>query len=573
MVDIDKWVPKDGLSFDNKSLDIIKSNENIAVLAGPGAGKTEILAQKACFILETELCVWPYNIISISRKRESASNIKDRVSLRCGSVLSERFHSFTIEAFTKSIVDRFMYILPKHEQPDENYKIVFNHWESSFPKSLSFDDLTLTAQKIAKASSSLMKSIRATYKYVFIDEFQDLNSHQYDFVKLLFCDTNSVVTVVGDTKQAIMKFANALPDGFQKFELDFKAKLKVIYTNFRSSPELKGFIDCIGHNWWPIESKNPNTTSLNKTLDKKNYSMLLFNNEVHEAVQLALKIQYWIDKEGIKPEEIAILFRVNTNCNYSKFISQELLKLGILSINESNVQDHLSEPIGRILIALLSLLTRVRDVKSWECLRDTYLHCRPSGGTDYEDYELNNILEFISKNRYYNDGADKSFDEMLNSVVDFMNEFFYENLRNTWAQYKQGSFMEDTFFGLLNELKDARLMSSSWAGAVDLIAGVGAVRMMTIHKSKGLEFTAVILIGLEDYSYFRKDFNQKKLDEERSTIFVALSRAKSKLLISCSRNRAHYGKSKFTHVTSIINDLAQYGLSKQQVEKSNLLNI
>ncbi|MCD9527567.1 UvrD-helicase domain-containing protein [Photobacterium carnosum] len=573
MVDFDKWVPKDGLKFDNKSSDIIKSNENIAVLAGPGAGKTEILAQKACFILETELCVWPYNILSISRKRESASNIKDRVSLRCGSVLSERFHSFTIEAFTKSIVDRFMYILPKHEQPDENYKIVFNPWDRSFPKALSFDDLTLTALKIVKASSSLMKSIRATYKYVFIDEFQDLNGHQYDFVKLLFCDTDSIVTVVGDTKQAIMKFANALPDGFLKFELDFQAKLKVIYTNFRASPELKGFIDRIGYNWWPIEFGNPSAMSVNGSLDKEDYSMLLFQDEKHEAVQLSLKIQHWINEKGIKPEEISVLFRVNTNSNYSKTISQELLKLGILSINESNVQDYLSEPVGKVLIALLSLLTRTRDVNSWESLRDTYLYCRSGDNSNYEDYELNNILEFISNNRYYNGGADKSFDELLDSVVDFMNEFFYENLRNTWPQYRQGSFMEDTFHDLLNELRDARLMSSSWAGAVDLISGVGAVRMMTIHKSKGLEFIAVILVGLEDYSYFRRDFNQKKLDEERSTIFVALSRAKSKLLISCAQNRAHYGKSKFTHITSIINDLAQCGLSKQRVEKSELLSL
>ncbi|NRG06014.1 ATP-dependent helicase, partial [Vibrio coralliilyticus] len=350
------------------------------------------------------------------------------------------------------------------------------------------------------------------------------------------------------------------------------AKLKVIYTNYRASPELKDFIDCVGNRWWPIEPENPSTTSFNCTLDKKNYSMLLFKDEKHEAAQLSLKIQQWIDKEGIKPEEIAVLFRVNTNCNYSKNISRTLLELGILSINESNVQDHLSEPLGRVLIALLSLLTRARDINSWEYLREAYLYCR-SGSSDYEDYELNKILEFVSNNRYYKDRADKSFDELLGSVVDFMNEFFYENLKNTWTQYRQGSFMEDTFHGLLNELKAARQLSSSWAEAVDLISGIGAVRMMTIHKSKGLEFTAVILVGLEDYSYFRRDFNQKKLDEERSTIFVALSRAKSKLLISCARSREHCGKSNFAHVTSIINDLAQCGLSKQKVEKSKLLSI
>ncbi|PML43998.1 UvrD-helicase domain-containing protein, partial [Vibrio sp. 10N.261.52.A1] len=432
MIDASVWEPKDGLKFDDKSLDIIKSNNNIAVLAGPGAGKTEILAQKACFILETELCSWPYNILSISRKRESASNIKERVSLRCGNLLSERFHSFTIEAFTKSIVDRFTYVLPKHEQPSEDYSLVFNHWESSFPKKLSFDDITLTAIKIVKASPNLMKSIRATYKYVFIDEFQDLNGHQYDFVKLLFCESDSVVTIVGDTKQAIMKFAHALPDGFVKFEVDFKAQPIVIYTNFRASPELKCFIDSVGSAWWPINSDISKANSQYDKLNKEDYSMLRFENEDHEAKQLSLKIKHWIEEEGIKPEDIAVLFRVNTNNNYSRNLSKRLLDLGILSVNESNVQDHLSEPLGKVMISLLSLLTRSRDVDSWESLRDSYLYCR-SGSSDYEDFELSKILDFISNHKYYKEGDHKSFDDLLSDTVDFMNEFFYDNLRNTWV--------------------------------------------------------------------------------------------------------------------------------------------
>jgi len=572
MIDASVWEPKGGLKFDDKSLGIIKCNSNISIMAGPGAGKTEILAQKACFILETELCAWPYNILSISRKRESASNIKNRVSLRCGKVLSERFHSFTIEAFTKSIVDRFMYVLHKHEQLSDGYELVYNVRDSNFKDKLTFDQLTILALKIVHFSPDLMSTIRATYKYIFIDEFQDLNGHQYNFVKAIFCKSQSVVTVVGDTKQAIMKFANALPDGFIKFERDFQAELKVIHTNFRSSPELKRFIDNIGNEWWPMLNVNIEANIDYAKLNKDNYSLFGFDDEEHEAKQLSLKIKQWIDKDNIRPEEIAVLFRVNSNNYYSQNISNELLNLGVLSVNESNLQDYLSEPLGKILISLLTLFTRTRNVDAWECLRDLYLHCYSSNSFD-EDYKLSQILEFINNSKYYNEGADKTFENLLDDSVKFMNDFFHEKLDEVWIQYKQGTLRDDTFHGILDELKEAKNLSSSWTEAVDLISGVGAVRMMTIHKSKGLEFEAVILLGLEDCSYFRFGMTSKKLDEERSTIFVALSRAKSKLLISSALNRKHTGQSEFIHVNTIINDLTKFGINKMRVETSDALKI
>ncbi|CAM3845425.1 MULTISPECIES: UvrD-helicase domain-containing protein [Pseudoalteromonas] len=569
MIDTSMWEPKDGLEFDKKSLDIIKCENNIAIMAGPGAGKTEILAQKACFLLETELCSWPYNILSISRKRESASNIKDRVSLRCGNVLSDRFYSFTIEAFTKSIVDRFMHILPKHEQPNEDYKLVFNSKQSNFKDKLTFDQLTIIALKIVKSSSTLMSSIRATYKFVFIDEFQDLNGHQYDFVKELFCESQSVITVVGDTKQAIMKFANALPDGFVRFESDFNADLKRIYTNFRTTPELKQFIDYTGNNWWPIDSNSVIYNTEGIPLNKRDYSLLIFDDEAHEAKQLSLKIKKWIVEDRIKPEEIAILFRANTNNTYSKNLNIALLEQNILSVNESNIQDYISEPLGKVLVSLLCLLTRPRDVKAWECLRDSYVYCS-SSNSRHNDFVLTTILNKIGKANFYGEGEAKSFDELFDITTKIMNEFFDENLKKNWVQYQQGTLMKETFHGVLEELKEAKKISCSWASAVDLISGVGAVRMMTIHKSKGLEFEAVILLGLEDYSYFRFGMNQKKLDEERSTVFVGLSRAKSKLLISSAIHRQHSGPSSYAHVNSIISDLAKFGMNKLRVNKIDI---
>lgn len=565
------WQPKDDLFFDKKSLEIIKSNHNLAIMAGPGAGKTEILAQKACFLLETDACPWPYNILSISRKRESASNIKSRVSLRCGKELSERFHSFTIEAFTKSILDRFMSTLPKHEQPSKDYELVFNPKHASFPNKLTFDQVTEIASGIIKTSPLLMKSIRATYKHVFIDEFQDLNHNQYEFVKSIFCQSESVVTAVGDTKQAIMKFAHALPDGFIRFSEDYQAEVKVIHSNFRSSPELKQFLENIGNEWWPINGQVKGEC-IPPNLDNKKYSLYCFNDENNEVKQLSLKIKQWINEDKIKPEEIAVLFRINTNNNYSDNLSEALFKEGVVSVNESSLQDYLSEPLGKIIISFLSLLTRPRNSEAWESLRDLYLYnCVIDN--DNSNFELDNIINYIHEHRAYGGGSRRTFDELVNITVEFINVFFEGNLSKTWAQYGQGTLMNDTFCGVLAELKTAKSKNISWKLAVDLISGVGAVRMMTIHKSKGLEFEAVILLGFEDYSYFRYNMTAKKLDEERSTIFVALSRAKSRLLVSLSSNRLHTGRSKFTHIRGVIKDLSEHGLNKQKVEDSNTLQI
>jgi superfamily I DNA/RNA helicase len=556
------WVPKDNLVFDDKSLEIIHCNANLAVWAGPGAGKTELLAQKACFLLETERCEWPFSILSISRKRASASNLKERVQMRSGDELSERFHSFTIEAFTKSIVDRFMCVLPKHRQPSPDYQVT--NGGSNFPKSLSFDHITSIALEICNTSSDLMSSLRVAYKYVFIDEFQDLNGVQYDFVKALFCNTESVVTVVGDSKQAIMKFAKALPDGFYRFESDFNAELKVIYSNFRATPELKAYINSLGSLWWPMSDKSSSPQTKTTELNQNDYAMLVYQDEEQEAEQLARKIAQWVNEDGIEPHDIAVLFRINKSNNYGFHISNALLKHGILSYDESVMQDHLSEPLGKIVVSFLTLITRARDISSWECLRDLYLYSHP-GCDRYEEYELRCLLSYISNVR----GAllDKDFvaEKIRDVTTHFIDEFFFKYLGHAWSQYGQQAFVKATVLGVLDGLEKARLKTESWAEAVDFISGVNAIRMMTIHKSKGAEFEAVILLGFEDHPFFGFRYDSSKLDEERSTIFVALSRAKSRLLVSTAKRRQHTGPSTHAHMGSIMDDMVKLGMVGRRV--------
>src|ERR1035438_7657180 len=94
------WKPE-GIILEPSALTAVKSQENTLVIAGPGAGKTELLAQRACFLLQTGLCPPPYRILAISFKREAAENLKARVILRCGRELAARFDSMTYDACAK----------------------------------------------------------------------------------------------------------------------------------------------------------------------------------------------------------------------------------------------------------------------------------------------------------------------------------------------------------------------------------------------------------------------------------------------------------------------------------------
>ena len=95
------------------------------MVAGPGAGKTEFLAQRADYLLETGLCRAPHRVLAISFKSDAANNLAARVRKRCPPGFAYRFVSVTFDAFTKSLVDRFLNAIPADWRPTRPYEIAF----------------------------------------------------------------------------------------------------------------------------------------------------------------------------------------------------------------------------------------------------------------------------------------------------------------------------------------------------------------------------------------------------------------------------------------------------------------
>lgn len=122
-ISCEKWIPCDGIVLEANAEAAVRSNINTLVVAGPGAGKTELLAQKASYLFQTNKCRDPQKILAISFKNDSADNLKKRVMKRCGNEVGNRFVSLTYDAFSKSILDHFRLALPESVRPNASYLI------------------------------------------------------------------------------------------------------------------------------------------------------------------------------------------------------------------------------------------------------------------------------------------------------------------------------------------------------------------------------------------------------------------------------------------------------------------
>src|SRR5687768_3683317 len=122
-VDPAAWIPTGIADLEDAAWDVVRSNANSAVTAGPGSGKTELLAQRALFLLQTGVCENPRRILALSFKRDAATNLRERLSLRTDRSGGQRFDSFTFDAFSKGLLERFRIGLNEALRPAADFEI------------------------------------------------------------------------------------------------------------------------------------------------------------------------------------------------------------------------------------------------------------------------------------------------------------------------------------------------------------------------------------------------------------------------------------------------------------------
>ena len=579
----DEWIPSDNIVLEENADFAVKCEDNILVVAGPGAGKTELLAQKAGYLFQTNTCCNPQKILAISFKTDAAENLKQRVCRRYGDEVKSRFSSMTYDAFSKRLLDRFRLALPVELQPSKDYEIDnIETIDAAFKKSgynnpfnlkkrdlkqfyyqtlskvelpikqenlgekvwklllkgfdgkkatLDFKMICILAEYIIRSNPKIKRALQYTYTYVFLDEFQDTTNLQYRLVKTCFKGSKSVITAVGDNKQRIMLWAGALKSVFIDFKSDFSSQETQLIMNHRSAPRLvllqKQMYDSLNEKSIQVKPSSKWNSSDGKI------KLLITDSEQDEAKIICTDIKNMIDR-GVQVNDICILCKQLPQ-NYSEEIINELSQIGIRARIENEYQDLIKEPIIDLLIRFILLALDRKRPNDWEYVKCTYADFSGAGNAqqDIIYYEcqdkltkkLNEIKELIT--------ADKGKVDVELLLQDIMNFFGVSHITAHYPAYQQGSYFDNLIVKfekfLVDELSRA---SNDWILALESFCGKYSIPIMTIHKSKGLEYEAVYFVGVEDGAFW--NFKSQP-DEDRCAFFVAISRAKQYLTFTyCS---------------------------------------
>jgi superfamily I DNA/RNA helicase len=411
--------------------------------------------------------------------------------------------------------------------------------ENAYSPAISFQMIAKLALLIVNTNSSIRTVIRATFSHVFLDEFQDTTDIQYEIVKALFKDTDVKLTAVGDNKQRIMLWAGARKTVFLDFYREFNTKNYKLLMNHRSAPRLVE----LQKNMYVSLHDNPDNITASTKWDEDDgiINLVIADNNNVEANILAKMIQNDISG-GVKQNDIAILCKQKVN-DYVGSVINALDKKGIRARVETDYQDLLKDDIIKILLAIIVLANNRKSPEEWEYIQaisEQVFNIVNASTTAYlkmiEDLEdlFSDVYDSLTEV-----DSESGFSAVQNMIINFYGE---DNLKALFPDNKQGTYLDDKL-QKFTELfwKEVEIANKDWHRAVKGFKGEESIPIMTIHKSKGLEYDSVYFMGLEDSAFW--NFKNQS-EEERCAFFVALSRAKRKITFTYCEYRYNFKYSK-----------------------------
>ena len=518
MIRPEDWRPVDGLKLEPNALSAATMIEqNVVVAAGPGAGKTELLAQRADFLLRTGACPYPRRILAISFKVDAARNLRDRVRTRSGGKYAARFDSFTFHAFAKRLIDNYRPALTGQNEIRPDYRIDPDTRVQG--EQITFGDLVPLALEILASNRYARGALRQTYSHVFLDEFQDATKNQYEFVRAAFSDTDAILTAVGDVKQRIMAWAGALDGIMKKFAEDFDGASLPLYQNFRSAPRLRRMQNRM------IMEMDPAAASPDEDLvgDEGVIQVLHFDSQVEEAEAVVDLIDGWLS-EGIPPSEIAILVRQQSK-QVTEALGEELHVRGIPYRNEQDSQDLAAEPVAALIFNFVWVVASGRRPDAYaELMRVASRSSATEEAALRFDSQLKRLLRDSRATVRSLSFAKGDLEAWRPVIAKFLDLVSRPVLNALSPAYQQGSRLDSVIEDALEAIGKELAVDGDPVEALKRLSDLDAVRILTIHKCKGLEFEKVVVLGVEEEFFWG--------DAATSEFFVAISRAKDELVLT-----------------------------------------
>ena len=558
------------------------TGRQLLVLAGAGSGKTRVLTYRAAWLI-AEKKVSPGQILLLTFTNKAAAEMRHRllgllyqlgIRLPGGEIFAGTFHSFAVRVLHRDgkevgvdpnfvIYDerdqkRLLQKILKQRRLDEkewsptklrayisrlknnlwdaeeflasaenNYQRVVGNVYRDYQrllrrqKALDFADLLFFTVRLWQDYSHVLDKYRRHYSHFLIDEYQDTNKSQYQLTKLLAKGQN--LTVVGDASQAIYGWRGADYHNLLALRRDFPEMETVnLEENYRSTANILAAADAvITHN-----RRHPILHLHSQRGPGEKIVLYPAETEIKEAEFVADQIAL-LHQRGWSLNEMAILYRTNAQSRVFEeiFFRRQVpyvLVGGVGFYNRAEVKD---------ILALLRVVYQPDDDIAWDRIRDNMGVRRQA-----------RVRQFVADNVPWK----KTTSELLETIV-AVSGYWDKLKRDTPENRRRRQNIEELFnvsqqFPRLGAfLNNAALVQ----GEVDASSQAeGAVRLMTIHASKGLEFRAVFLTGLENgiFPDSRSNSDPEKLEEERRLCYVGITRTKEKLYLSYAQRRFRFGR-------------------------------
>jgi DNA helicase-2/ATP-dependent DNA helicase PcrA len=492
-----------------------------------------------------------------------------------GTILSiiskEKGNSTNVSQFFESVGNDYM------------REVIHNVWQKyeatlRKEKALDFDDLLLKAAELLEKNPEIRDHYQKIWHYIHIDEYQDTNKVQYKIARLIAGERKNIC-VVGDVDQNIYSWRGADIKNILSFERDYPgAAMIVLEENYRSTQTI---LEVANH----IIKKNKNR--FEKNLFTKQgpgeqiglYQAYDENDEARFISETAAKL---IEK-GTDPSQIAVLYRANFQ---SRALEEGMLNkgvgyqvLGVKFFERKEVKDVLSyirvalnreslSDLQRVLNVPTRGIGKVTMAKIFSGMLDQLSDAHMKKWTDFNELldaiakkssseKASDLVKFVIKQTGLEEMLSKGNDEDLERL---------ENMRELATLATKYDFIIPGE-GAAKLLEDAALATDQ----DEMEENKPAVRLMTIHASKGLEFEYVFITGLEQDLFPHRSMDSKgsKRDEEeeRRLFYVALTRAKKKLFLSHASMRTIYGSRQVGVPSEFIFDIPEKYIATEERER------
>jgi DNA helicase-2/ATP-dependent DNA helicase PcrA len=463
---------------------------------------------------------------------------------------------------------RDVFALAAQSYPEEVAAVVWGQYERILKEEagLDFDDLLLKTLMMLKDFPRILEEYRRHFLYLHIDEYQDTNRVQYEIARLLAGDRGNLC-VVGDVDQNIYSWRGADIKNILQFERHFPdAKIVMLEENYRSTQTIiTASNDIIEKN-----INRPPKTVFTKNEPGERIVLYAAMGELEEAEHVAMTAKKLIEG-GAAPSDIAVLFRTNFQ---SRVLEEACINfdlpyqvIGTRFFERKEVKDVLSflrlalnpESIGdlaRVInvpargigkVTLMKLVEGRRENLSGAIRAkvDAFYGLVESIGIAARTKPVHETLAFIMKKT--------GFEESLRHEGEEGEERI-ENLREL-VTLGTRYIEEEPEVGALKLLEDAALQSDQ--DEIQAKEERDAVRLMTIHAAKGLEFPYVFVTGLEEGLFPHERLDEERLDEEeeRRLFYVALTRAKRKVFLSFAHMRTIFGSQRINVPSQFLSDI------------------